>query len=39
MLKYGDKVILTDHKKNKHTVTLKEGVNSPLIMAISNMIK
>ncbi|ADR18663.1 tRNA (adenine-N1)-methyltransferase [Calditerrivibrio nitroreducens] len=25
MLKYGDKVILTDHKKNKHTVTLKEG--------------
>ena len=25
MLKYGDRVILTDHKKNKHTVTLKEG--------------
>ncbi|MCX8084122.1 MAG: tRNA (adenine-N1)-methyltransferase [Calditerrivibrio sp.] len=25
MLKYGDKVILTDHKKNKHTITLKEG--------------
>lgn len=24
-LKYGEKVILTDHKKNKHTVLLKEG--------------